>query len=395
MHTPGQIKHESMGVNGNAAQVRIDAIESGPVAVIFSGRWALREGVPDFKAFSRKLDDALTQRGKDTQLLLQDGGIDAWDTGLLNFATNLEALARRHEVDLDCGNLPEGAVRLLAMARAVPEKDTGHADSHPTNLLEVIGQRGAKLAGEFIQAVTFLGECMLNLLTFLRGRSATRWQDVWQAVQKSGPEALAITTLISLLVGLILAFVAAQILRAYGGEIFTADLVGLTMTREMGAMMTAIIMCGRTGAAFAAELGSMKTNEEIDALNTLGISPGEFLVLPRLIALTLMMPLLTIYADFVGILGGLLVSASLFDIGVETYLLQTDAAVDMSDFLVGVVKGFVFGFLVAFTGCLRGMQCAGSASAVGDATTSAVVTGITLVIMADAIFAVMLSVLNI
>ena len=193
----------------------------------------------------------------------------------------------------------------------------------------------------------------------------------------------------SFLVGLILAFMGAVQLRQFGAQMYVADLVGLGMTREMGAMMTGVIIAGRTGAAFAAQLGTMQVNEEIDALITMGIPPMEFLVLPRMLALMLMMPLLCVYADLVGMLAGLVVGTGLLNLSLVEYVHETRQAVDLVDCGVGLVKSAVFGVLIALAGCLRGMQCGRSAAAVGAAATSAVVTGIVWIIASDGVFAVM------
>jgi phospholipid/cholesterol/gamma-HCH transport system permease protein len=196
-------------------------------------------------------------------------------------------------------------------------------------------------------------------------------------------------------VGLILAFVGAVQLRLFGAEIYVADLVGIAMVRVMGAVMAGIIMAGRTGGSFAAQLGTMETNEEIDALKTLGISPMEYLVLPRMLALMFMMPLLCLYANVMGILGGLVIGVGMLDLGLIQYYDQTVNAVGLNDLFIGLFQGAVFGALVALAGCLRGMQCGRSASAVGDAATSAVVTGIVSIIVATAIITVICDVLRI
>jgi phospholipid/cholesterol/gamma-HCH transport system permease protein len=214
-------------------------------------------------------------------------------------------------------------------------------------------------------------------------------------LQQCGIQALPIVSLISLLVGLILAFVGAVQLMMFGAQIYVASLVGIAMVRVMGAIMTGIIMAGRTGAAFAAQLGTMQVNEEIDALKTLGISPMEFLVLPRMLALTLMMPLLCLYADLMGILGGLIVGVGMLDLSAVEYFNQTKASVTLTYFWIGLFHSAVFGVLVALAGCLRGLQCGRSASAVGDAATSAVVTGIVSIIVATAIITIMCNVLGV
>jgi phospholipid/cholesterol/gamma-HCH transport system permease protein len=204
-----------------------------------------------------------------------------------------------------------------------------------------------------------------------------------------------IVSLISFLVGLILAFVGIVQLKLFGAQIFVADLVGIAMVREMGAIMTGIIMAGRTGAAFAAQLGTMQVNEEIDALKTLGIAPMEFLVLPRMLALTLMMPFLCLYANLMGILGGWVVAVPLYGLNPIQYFSRTMEAVGLNDLFIGLFMSLVFGVLVALAGCLRGIQCGRSASAVGDAATSAVVTGIVAIIIATAVITVLCDVLGI
>jgi phospholipid/cholesterol/gamma-HCH transport system permease protein len=201
--------------------------------------------------------------------------------------------------------------------------------------------------------------------------------------------------LISLLVGLILAFIGAIQLMMFGAQIYVANLVAVAMVRVMGAVMAAVIMAGRTGAAFAAQLGTMQVNEEIDALKTLGISPMEFLVLPRMLALVIMMPLLCVYADIMGIIGGMIVGIGMLDLGLVEYLHQTRASLSLSFFWIGLFYAAVFGVLIALAGCLRGMQCGRSALAVGEATTSAVVTAIVAIVVATAVITYGFSVLGI
>jgi phospholipid/cholesterol/gamma-HCH transport system permease protein len=214
-------------------------------------------------------------------------------------------------------------------------------------------------------------------------------------LQHAGADALPIITLISILVGLIFAFVGAVQLEQFGAAVYVADLVAIAMTREMGAMMTAIVMAGRTGAAFAAQLGSMKVNQEIDALRTMGISPLEYLVLPRMLALSLMMPLLAMYANVMGILGGAVIGIGMLGVSPVTYVQHTIDSLSYANLIGGLAKAAVYGALVALSGCMRGMQSGDSASAVGDATTSAVVTAIVLVICAAGLFSVVFYVLGI
>jgi len=213
--------------------------------------------------------------------------------------------------------------------------------------------------------------------------------DLWWEIEEVGPRALLIVSVISFLVGLILAYLGADQLRLVGAQIFIADLVAIGMVREVGALMTGIIIAGRTGSAFAAQLGTMQVNEEIDALRTLGISSIDFLVLPRIVALMLMVPLLTLYSSFVGMLAGMIVSSSIFEIGISEYYHETVRALELKHFLVGLSKGSVYGAMVAYSGCLRGMQCGRRAESVGEAATSAVVTSSPLITISASILTIL------
>jgi phospholipid/cholesterol/gamma-HCH transport system permease protein len=235
--------------------------------------------------------------------------------------------------------------------------------------------------------LSFLGEMAIAVVRLVGMKARYRASDLFLLIQECGPQALPIVTLISALVGVILAFIGAVELKKFGAQVYVADLVGIAMVRELGAMMTAILMAGRTGAAFAAQLGTMKVTQEIDAFTTAGLSPLEFLVLPRVVALVLMMPLLCLYADFVGIAGGAAIGVGMLDFSWRAYLEETVHAVTLTDLVGGLFRSSVYGVLVALAGCLRGLQSGYSSSAVGDAATSAVVTGIVAIIVADGIFA--------
>ncbi len=247
-------------------------------------------------------------------------------------------------------------------------------------------------ANEFL---AFIGEASIAFSRLLVGKASFRRSDLVLFIQQCGADALPIVTLISLLVGLILAFVGAVQLMMFGAQLYVANLVGISMVRVMGAVMAGIVMAGRTGAAFAAQLGTMQVNEEIDALKTMGVSPMEFLVLPRMLALVLMMPLLCVYADLMGVLGGRIGGVGMLDIGLIQYLNQTKDALTLNYFFIGIFQATIFGVLIALAGCLRGMQCGRSASAVGEATTSAVVTSIVAIIVATGIITVVCNVLGI
>lgn len=356
----------------------------------FSGDWRFASGIPDIELLFNKLSETADCQ----KLQFNSENLGNWDTGLMTFLISLLDKCQQLQVHVDKSGLPDGVQKLLTLASSVPERKGAHRPRLGQPVLTRIGNVTIEIHRSWEDLLAFLGETFYAVLNFFRGRARFRTSDLFYQIEGAGPMALAIITLISTLVGLILAFVGAVQLQLFGAQIFIADLVGLGMAREMGAMMTAIIMAGRTGAAYAAQLGTMQVNEEIDALKTMGISPIEFLVLPRLIALCLMMPLLCIYADFMGILGGALVSALMLDISFFEYYQQLQSAVPLKHFLIGIIKSGVFGIIVAISGCFRGMQCGRSASAVGFAATNAVVTSIVLIVVADAIITIICQILG-
>ncbi len=320
--------------------------------------------------------------------------LGAWDSGLLTFLLMVRKVCGEHQVAVDESGLPEGVRRLLDLATAVPERGGVGKEPVRISFLEKLGDQAIGVWRQNMAVSAFIGEAALSSVRLITGRARFRRADLLTILRDCGARALPIVSLISVLVGLILAFVGSVQLQMFGAEIYVASLVGIAMVRVMGAIMTGIIMAGRTGAAFAAQLGTMQVNEEIDALVTMGFSPFDFLVLPRMIALCLMMPLLCLYADLMGILGGLIVGVFMLDLNVMEYLNMTQASVGLKDFWIGLFHSAVFGVLVALAGCLRGMQCGRSASAVGDATTSAVVSGIVSIIVATGIITLICNVLG-
>ncbi len=341
---------------------------------------------------------------KGTKVLsFESAGVIGWDSRFVAFIRNCLELSRTRNVEFREEGLPEGVRRLLRLAQAVPERTDARQQSVKPQLLQRMGERAIQGWRGTLEMFTFLGENLVALGNLFRGRVQFRWSDAFLAMwsdaflvmQECGPQALGIVAMINFLVGLILAFVGATELTRFGASIYVADLVGIATVREMGCIMTGIILCGRTGAAFAAQLGTMKVNEEISALETFGIAPVEFLVLPRMVALILVMPFLCAFADLISMAGGFVVSISMLDVTATEYLTRTIHAIQLKSFLLGIGKGSFFGFLVAYAGCFRGMQSGYSAAAVGEATTKAVVTGITAIIASDGIFAVLCNALHI
>jgi len=356
--------------------------EDGALELLFSGRWRLDAGLPDPAQL-------LPEPGAGMRRLsFVTTGLVAWDSGFLVFLRVFLRRCREHGFEVDEKGLPAGVRHLLSMAAAVPEQKAARRQSGRRGLVFELGAATLAFFRGAPAMLHFLGEIILSLGRLFRGRARFRLSDLWWEIEEVGPRALAIVSVISFLVGLILAYLGADQLRLVGAQIFIADLVAIGMVREVGALMTGIIIAGRTGAAFAAQLGTMQVNEEIDAFRTLGISPVDFLVLPRMLALMLMVPILTLYAGFVGMLAGLLVSATIFDIGVFEYYTETLRALELKHFLVGLSKGSVYGAMVAYAGCLRGMQCGRSAESVGEAATSAVVTAILLITISASIMTI-------
>jgi phospholipid/cholesterol/gamma-HCH transport system permease protein len=337
------------------------------------------------------LDLVLAQFGDGTQfkqLVFSTESLGHWDSLLMTELIKLITYCEEKGISVDTKTLPSGIQGLLNLVSAVPERAGVRRQSIDVPWLEIVGDSGLRLQNDVNALIFFIGNLTLSVSAFFRGKAHFRWVDLWRNIQDCGPSALPIITLISLLVGLILAFVGSVQLELFGAQLYIADLVGLGMSREMGGLMTAIIMSGRTGAAYAAQLGTMQVNNEIDALETMGFDPMEFLVLPRVLALIFVMPLLCLYADLMGIIGGALVTVNFFEVSLVEYINRTINAIHMLDLSVGVFKCAVFGVLIALSGCMRGMQCGRSASEVGDATTSAVVTGIVFIVISDSLMTI-------
>jgi phospholipid/cholesterol/gamma-HCH transport system permease protein len=347
----------------------------------FTGNWDLRAVTVDPGEVLSQLRSA----PKPARVRFDTAGLAAWDSRLLVFCRPVMVMARKMGVGLDTSGLPDGARRLLELTEKVPDRTNTAVPKHHGPFLAWLGGRFLDSWQGVPHLLEFVGDVVLACLNMARGRAVFQPSGLLLLIRQVGVDALPIVSLISLLVGLILAFVASIQLLQFGAQIYVATIVGIAMIRVMGAIMTGIIMAGRTGAAFAAELGTMQVNEEIDALRTFGFSPTEFLVMPRMLALVLMMPLLCVYADLMGVLGGFLVGVGMLGINPDLYLTQTFKSVPLVNLWIGLAHSVVFGILVALAGCYRGMRCGRSAMGVGQATTSAVVTGILSIVLATAL----------
>ena len=373
------------------------------IELSFSGDWLLSQACPPAQAIIDaviSVQSSLSQSpspavsssqpslsqplsSQHTVVTLVAGDSLRWDSQLVSRIYHCQQQLRSKPMTLDTSKLPSGVQQLLSVAGAVApagqpiiENSGFFARLDLTAWLRVSKNE----AKDFIH---FVGQIAIACGRLIKGQTNTRWGDFFYFVQQAGPGAIGIITLVSVLVGMILAYLGLVQLKLFGAEIYVANLVTIGMVREMGALMTAVIMAGRTGAAYAAQLGTMQVNEEVDAITTLGISPIEFLVLPRMFALICMMPLLCLYSDVVGLVGGAMVASGM-DITLNQYIAQSRDAITLLDVMTGLFKSLVFGVLIAIAGCKAGIQSGRNSAAVGEATTKAVVTATVYLVVADA-----------
>jgi phospholipid/cholesterol/gamma-HCH transport system permease protein len=366
------------------AELTVDRGPDDTVVVVFSGDWLLGAGLPKADA----VDESLNQSPRPSTISLDARGVGEWDTGLVATLVAINRSAEAHGVAVEDSGLPDGARQLLALAFAVKEREGARRHAVDIGFLEGIGEKVLRVIERSTELLTFIGDLVASFGRWFRGKATYLRSDLFQYTQEAGAEALPIVSLISFLIGMIFAFVGVMQLNNFGAGIYTADLVAVAMVREMAPIMTAIIMAGRTGASYAAQIGTMKVNEEVDALTTLGMHPIDFLVMPRVVALIIMMPMLTLYASLMGILGGAAVGLAMLDVSVVQYATQTVNSVGMNSLLGGLFKSIVYGSLVAIAGCQQGMACGNSAMAVGESTTRAVVMGIVLIVVSASILTI-------
>jgi len=362
---------------GESAGLEFDNTGQDGATIRLSGVWRLHHGMPDVR-----------------RIIVAGSALAAWDSSLVGFLAGLMQICQERRIAVDRSSLPEGLNRLTDLASVKPESNNDSI-AVPESLLARTGRNMLARLTAIGGYVDFIGTVVIALAAAILGRARYRRIDLIEVMQGAGANALGIVTLISYLVGIIMGFMGAVQLQQFGASIYVADLVGIATVREMGAMMTGVIMSGRTGAAFAAQLGSMKVTQEIDALATMGVSPIEFLVVPRVIGLVLMMPLLCLYAEFVGILGGATVGVVMLGLNFHSYMQQTLAAVSLTGLIGGLIKSVVYGVLIAIAGCYEGFECGESSSAVGDAATAAVVSAIVMIVVACGIFTVIYHILGV
>jgi phospholipid/cholesterol/gamma-HCH transport system permease protein len=380
-----------MSQNLYSSQVQLED-HSDSLIVWLTGVWMLNKKSPSFN----KLIEGRESFGGVRSLVLQANELEDWDSSLLVFLNQAKAWCDASSVAFNDELLPDGLRRLLQQTESAVDSrvERREPEGHP-GLAKEVGKFTLGFFEDYGLCASFLGEIILSFFRLLVSKSRMRWGDCLRAMQDAGPMAWPIVGLICFLIGITLAFQAADLLEDFGSEYYTPAFVALAMVREMGPIMTAIVLAGRTGASFASTIGSMKVAEEIDALRTLGVSPIDYLVLPRVIGLSIMTPLMVIYANALGIIGGMLVALIKLKMPMQTYVQETFLNIDALDIVSGLVKASMFGMIIAYAGCLRGMNCDTSSTGVGRATTSAVVTSLLMIIVANSLFAVIYSIYNI
>ena len=331
---------------------------------------------------------------KARNILVKTSGLGRWDSTLVVILYELAKRAGKQKISYDFSSLPKNLHRLVSLALEV-DRNPPSPPSRTTPWLEALGGWGLNIYTGFISGLKFLGRLLTSIGRFLTGKAVMRPVDFLFALEDCGYRAVAIVSLVSFMVGLILAFVGAIQLQTFGAQIYVASLVTIGMTRIMGAIMAGIIMAGRTGASYAAAIGTMQVNEEIDALKTMGIPVTDFLVLPRTLSLLITMPVLTVLADFMGIFGGTFVGTVMLDISLQEYIKFSVDTFELDNFLVGVFHGFLYGMIISLCGCYYGVNCGRNADSVGMAATKSVVSAIVWMIVVTGILTFIFKVLGI
>lgn len=374
----------------SAAAVLKKDEQNSSAELILSGEWLLESHLDNRDGIFGEFADPRFAR-----VVLNGKEITRWDSQLVAFLVHVLSLCKKNKVTYTLENFPEGIESLLALAFAVPEHTQAGQTDQKESFLVLLGNISLRSWEATQAAYLFARQTYASVVRFLLKRAVVRKVDILSEIQDAGAKAFPIVSLICFLVGLILAFVGSIQLKMFGAQIYVSSLVAIAVTRVMGAIMGGVIMAGRTGASYAATLGSMQVNEEVDALKTMGISPFDFLVLPRVLALSLMMPLLTVYADLMGILGGAFVGIFMLGLSPEDYFRMTLKALSMKNIIIGIVHGSAYGVIIALCGCYQGINCGRNASAVGYATTSAVVNSIVWMTVATAILTFIFSVFGV
>jgi phospholipid/cholesterol/gamma-HCH transport system permease protein len=376
---------------GYGHTIQVSGDKGKHVTLAVSGRVAL----DNLQAFTAEIQACLRQMSPAT-LTVDLAGVQYLDSAGALALLEFEQETRGRSVTFEFVNLSQKARGIMGLidtqALAIPPLIT---DRQSGNFLVRLGEQTLNILEDFKRVLVFLGELLVALVYVFFHPRTVRWEDVLSYMKRAGVDGLPIVGLISLLLGLILAFMSSLQLKQFGANIYVASLLAIAIVKELGPIMTAILVAGRSGSAFAAEIGTMRVNEEVDALITMGFNPVRFLAVPKVLAAMIVVPLLTLYADLFGILGGMIVGIVGLDLTAYTYLKETQRSLALLDIITSLIKAGVFAVLIAGIGCQRGFEVRGGAEAVGSATTSAVVAAIFLIIVTDSAFALVFQYLNI
>ncbi len=362
----------------------------GSLLLKLSGNWCIECHLPTVDSVSK----ALADHPDIVTLKLDTEAINNYDSGLVIWLLKLEKLCDARKITLDTTSLPKGVQHLLRLSKEIPPHGIVHTPEDKT-LLGRLGFATVKIWHRAWELIDLIGAAVLGSGRFLIGRSIFLRRDILLFIQDNGPDAMLIVGVMAFLMGITLALISTMQLEKFGTEIYIANIEVVGILREIGVLMTGVIMAGRTSAAYAAEIGSMKADGEIDALHTLAISGIDFLVMPRIIASVITLPLLVILTDVLGNLGGLFFTTTFLDITYLEYITQAREAFELKDFFIGIGKGVLFGYLIAIAGCLRGLQCGRTAASVGNAAMSAVLLGLILILGCNTAVDIMLFVLKV
>jgi phospholipid/cholesterol/gamma-HCH transport system permease protein len=372
-------------LNSNGFSIRIESGKEGEITLSPSGRIETE----NLHSFLSEAEAILLEKAP-RKLVVDLSEIEYLDSAGAFGLIQLEDRTKARAIPFQFINVTDEAKRIMALIdrKALTMKPLA-SERRSGNLIEQVGDGTLKILNDFISVMTFLGELLTALFYSLLHPRSVRWEDVLFYMKRAGVEGLAIVGLINFLLGLIIAFMSSLQLKQFGANIYVASLVGVAMVSELGPIMTAIIVAGRSGSAFAAEIGTMKVNEEVDALVAMGFNPIRFLAVPKVLAAMIVVPILTLYADFFGVGGGLVVGVLGLDLTVYTYVQETMKVISITAIVKSLIKSVVFAAVIAGIGCQRGFQVRGGAEAVGALTTSAVVAAIFLTIVIDSAFAVL------
>jgi phospholipid/cholesterol/gamma-HCH transport system permease protein len=360
--------------------------EGGGLVLCLWGRVTLG----DAEGLFVRMDDAV-RAGTPLSVRLDLGGVSYMDGAGVLTLLRLEDAVRKRGLPFTLDRVPEEIRRVMGLIdRESLTRSPLHGECGPGGVVERLGSASVRISKDFTALMAFLGNMVLEVIYLLRHPAEVRWEDVLFYMRRVGAEGLPIVGIISVLIGLIIAFMSSLQLKQFGANVYVASLVAVAIVRELGPIMTAILVAGRSASAFAAEIGTMRVNDEVDALVTMGFDPIRFLVVPKLIATVIVLPLLTLYADLFGILGGMIVGVAGLDLTIYTYLQASRRSITVFFLNASLVKAAVFACIIACIGCQRGFQVRGGVEEVGAATTSSVVTAILLIVVVDSAFAVVL-----